>query len=88
MPTIAVTTRQLHHSTGHDRNVIMSTVVMSAAEDTPLKGVKRTILQKYHAAKASMRLIELIELGPNAVDASFEIAFTVKKKFTFGGTRT
>jgi hypothetical protein len=30
---------------------------MSAAEDTPLKGVKRTILQKYHAAKASMRLL-------------------------------
>ena len=46
----------------------MSTVVMSAAEDTPLERVKRTVLQKFDVANGKYEaVIELIELGPNAV---------------------
>lgn len=44
----------------------MSTV-MSAAEDTPLERVKRTILQKFDVADGKYEtVIELMELGPNA----------------------
>lgn len=45
----------------------MSTV-MSAAEDTPLKDVKRTILQKFDVADGKYEtVIELAEIEPNVV---------------------
>lgn len=46
----------------------MSTTVMSAAEDTPLERVKRTILQKFDVADGKYEtVVELLEIGPNVV---------------------